>query len=72
MTDEKRQKYEALTDHDLLVTVVVKIDAIEEKLDDHECRIRNVERGVTKVLGIGAFVGFIAGLLGRFWPGGGS
>lgn len=63
------------SDHDLLVKLNVQVDtltrAVEKKNDDHEVRIRVLEKGQTQILtwGSAAMVAMTIAqfVLGHFW-----
>jgi len=63
------KKDEDLTDHDLLIRIDGKLDAVSACQADHETRIRNLEGSLIKVLGVGAIAGFITGWIGRMFGG---
>jgi hypothetical protein len=63
------KKDEDLTDHDLLIRIDGKLDAVCMCQADHETRIRSLEGSLIKVLGVGAIAGFITGWIGRMFGG---
>lgn len=54
MADNPKEIAEYQTDHDLLVKLNVQVDtltrAVEKKNDDHEARIRSLERTQTQII----------------------
>lgn len=58
------------SDHDLLVRIDQKVLEFHKCFEDHEERIRDIERDQLKILGVGTIAGFIAGWFSRFLNGG--
>ena len=57
-------------DHDLLVRIDQRIADIHDCIEDHEVRIRTLEKDQLKVLGAGAVTGFVSGWFSRLLNGG--
>ena len=58
------------TDRELLILMNEKLDRIVECSEDHETRIRELEHSFWKIIGLTAFISFIAGIVGSKLSGG--
>jgi hypothetical protein len=61
---------EPQTEQELLLAIHKDVKALVKCQDDHEERIRNLEDGFWKMIGVAGFIGFVSGWFGKTFGGG--